>query len=354
MRLPRNLPALILGSVLLVVAAWLAGRNVWDAPANALVVYCAHDAEFSEPILQEFERQTGIPVLIRFDTEATKSLGLINLLIQEKSRPRCDVFWNNELLGMLDLQSRGILEPYRGSGHQRIPDRFKDPEGYWTGFAARLRVHIVNSSEGTVDETAVEHIWKEESLDRVAIAKPLYGTTLTHYTVLADAWGMEKLKAWHKETRGRGLQEVNGNSTVKNLVAQGSCRTGLTDTDDFFVAKDQKLPVGMLPVRIGKRRQTICIPNCVGLIQGTRRPDQAKQLIDFLLSAETELKLSQSTSRQVPLGPIESGKMSDEVRELAAWAEEGYDLRSLLPTRQACVAWLTEEYLQRSNGAATP
>ena len=40
-----------------------------------LVVYCAHDREFAEVVLQEFERQTGIPVSVRYDTEATKSLG---------------------------------------------------------------------------------------------------------------------------------------------------------------------------------------------------------------------------------------------------------------------------------------
>ncbi len=347
MRLPKNLLVIFLGVVLLAVAAWLSGRNVWNSPSNALVVYCAHDAEFSEPILKEFERRTGIPILIRFDTEATKSLGLINLLLQEKSQPRCDVFWNNELLGMLDLQAQGILEPYRGSGYERIPDQYKDPDGNWTGFAARLRVHIINTGDTKSHVQAVEHIWEHEKLNRVAIAKPLYGTTLAHYAVLADVWGMERLKTWHKETRERGLLEVNGNATVKNLVAQGACRAGLTDTDDFFVAKDNGSPVAMLPVRVGERRQTICIPNCVAMIRGGQRTSEARQLIDFLLSAETELKLSQSAARQVPLGAIDSGKLSTEVRELAKWAKEGYDLRPLLSARQACVTWLTAEYLQR-------
>src|SRR4029078_9618113 len=109
---------------------------------DRLVVYCAHDAEFSDAILREFERQTGIPVSVRYDTEATKSLGLVNLLKSEKDHPRCDVFWNNELLGMVDLKNAGVLEPYRGTGFARIPDRYKDPDGFWVGFAARLRVFI--------------------------------------------------------------------------------------------------------------------------------------------------------------------------------------------------------------------
>lgn len=360
MRLSKSVVVIVVGAILLGVAAWLSQRTIWSTPQQALVVYCAHDAEFSEPILKEFERRTGIPVLIRFDTEATKSLGLINLLIHEKSQPRCDVFWNNELLGMLDLQAQGVLAPYRGAGYERIPERYKDPEGHWTGFAARLRVHIINTNKMKTDPKAVEQLWKSDTLNQLAIAKPLYGTTLVHYSVLSQLWGMERLKAWHHETRQRGLNEVNGNATVKNLVAQGACSAGLTDTDDYFVAKDAGLPVAMLPVQVGEK-QTICIPNCVALIHGSQHTAEAQQLIDFLLSAETELKLAQSTSRQVPLGKIDDGMLPAEVRELARWAEEGFDLRPLHAARQACVTWLTEEYLQispakepASNGVPPP
>lgn len=347
MRLSKSVVVIVLGTLLLVVAAWLSQRSIWTKSSQALVVYCAHDAEYSEPILKEFERRTGIPVLIRFDTEATKSLGLINLLIHEKSQPRCDVFWNNELLGMLDLQAQEVLQPYRGAGYERIPDRYKDPEGYWTGFAARLRVHIVNTSKVKADPEAVEELWKADKLNSLAIAKPLYGTTLVHYAVLSQQWGLPRLKAWHRETRDRGLNEVNGNATVKNLVAQGACSAGWTDTDDFFVAKDAGLPVAMLPVRVNQN-QTICIPNCVALIQGSQHTPEAQQLIDFLLSAETELKLAKSSARQVPLGKMDPATLPTEVRELAVWAQDGVDLRLLYAARQGCVAWLTEEYLRYS------
>ncbi|MDB5389048.1 MAG: idiA [Planctomycetaceae bacterium] len=340
----RTAVLILLGVLILATGAWLAGRPMGGRLSRTLVVYCAHDAEYSEPLLKEFERRTGISVLIRFDTEATKTLGLVNLLLREKSQPRCDVFWNNELLSTLSLKEQGVLQPYRGLGFARIPDSYKDPEGYWTGFAARLRVHIVNNDKlphATAQD--VEELWQAENLNQLAIAKPLYGTTLVHYSVLAEVWGLERLQAWHRVTRKRGLQEVNGNSTVKNLVAQGACQAGLTDTDDYFVARDSGLPVSMFPVKIDDR--TICIPNCVALIAESRHPNEAQQLIDFLLSEETELKLAQSTARQVPLGPVDVNQLSPEVRELAEWAKTGYDLRGLGPEREACLHWLSSEYL---------
>ena len=69
-------------------------------------------------------------------------------------------------------------------------------------------------------------------------------------------------------------------------------------------------------------------------------------LIDFLASAETELALARSKSRQVPLGPVDETQLSDEVRRLKEWAAEGVDLRPLLPARRECLVWLKSEYLR--------
>jgi iron(III) transport system substrate-binding protein len=344
-------------------------RFVWQGGREPLVVYCAHDSIYSEKILRDFEKRTGVRVAIKFDTEATKSLGLVELLIREKDAPRCDVFWNNELLGTMDLKERGLLLPYKGPGHARIPAAFKDDEGHWTGFAARLRVFIINTDRMAATPEAVAESLRGD-LARVAIAKPLYGTTLTHYSALWKLLGGEPLKDWHRDWRARGVRETGGNAMVKQLVADGACDLGLTDTDDVFVAKDEGKPVAMLPVRLGdvlkpwnpfdkfddwaekdaaaleQFGNTICIPNTVAIIKGTRKVADAQRLADFLLSAETELALANAKSRQVPLGPVDTPKLSADVRQLTEWARRGYPLSGLGPARAACLAWLKSEYVK--------
>ena len=238
-------------------------------------MYCAHDSIYAEGILRAFEARTGIPVAVRYDTEATKSLGLVEMILQEKAAPRCDVFWNNEVLGTMRLQKSGVLHPYKGPGFNRIPASFEDPDGYWVGFAARLRVWIVNSDRLRPNQEAVDSLLAGR-LDRVAIAKPLYGTTFTQYCILWNLWGERKLKSWHRDCRARGIREVAGNAQVRSAVAEGACDLGYTDSDDFFVAKDDGKPVAMLPMRLEDGR-TICIPNTVSIIEGTRRPAEASQ-----------------------------------------------------------------------------
>jgi iron(III) transport system substrate-binding protein len=322
----RAFPLLAVGALL--CAWWLFQRLSGSRP---LVVYCAHDSIYAEAVLRDFTDRTGLAVAPRYDTESTKSLGLVELLVREKEAPRCDVFWNNELLGTLDLQEKGVLAPYRGSGWERIPAKYKEPDGHWTGFAARMRVEIKNTAleSGTV----------------LALAKPLYGTTLTHYAVLWQRWGREPLIAWHRELRQRGAREMNGNGAVKDAVAAGVCAVGFTDTDDFFAAQDARAPVTMRPIRLDDGA-TICIPNTVAIVRGTPREADARQLVDFLLSAETELALARSKSRQIPLGPVPADQVPAEVRELAEWAKQGVDLTGLGPARAECLDWLKAEYLR--------
>jgi iron(III) transport system substrate-binding protein len=331
----------LLGAGLLVAVLVAAYRYLWQGGRQPLVVYCAHDSVYSEGVLRAFERQTGIPVAVKFDTEATKSLGLAELLIREKSRPRCDVFWNNELLGTLDLQEKGVLLPYRGSGFERIPSQFKDPQGFWAGFGARLRVYVINTERLQPSEEAVRQVLSGD-LSRVAIAKPLFGTTLTHYSVLWSLWGEAKLKAWHSELRQRGLREVMGNAQVRNLVAEGVCDLGFTDSDDYFVVKDEGKPVAALPVRL-EDGSVICIPNTAAIINGTSRLAQAQQLVDYLLSEPCEVALARSRARQIPLGPVDEGDLPEEVRALKDWAKAGVPLTELGPARTACLNWLKGE-----------
>lgn len=323
---------LLLGLGLL-VATWQAVTR------GKLTVYCAHDSIFAEEILRDFQKKTGIQVAIKYDTEATKSLGLVEQIIREGDRPRGDVFWNNEVLGTLDLAERGLLEPYQGEGWKRIPVQFRDMDGRWAGFAARLRVVIRNTGA----EPKPVNLPEYGDLSRWTIAKPLYGTTLTHYSVLWARLGSDRVKHWHNGARARGLREVNGNGPVKDLVAAGTCVGGWTDTDDYFSAKDFGDPVAAEPFLLDDGT-TICIPNTVAIRKGTTRIDQARKLVDFLLSAQTELALARSKSRQIPLGKVDDAQIPEEVRALQPAAAKGVALGGLLKSRNACLEWLKQEY----------
>jgi iron(III) transport system substrate-binding protein len=344
----RSLLGQTLSLAIVLVALLLAYRWFWRSGDDTVVVYCAHDAVFADAVIAAFRQRTGIQVSVRYDSEATKSLGLLERLIAEADHPQCDVLWNNEQLGTMDLAARGLLSSYRGSGWDRIPAGYKDAEGRWTGFAGRVRVMIVNTMamHATTAEVRARLLG---DLHRVAIAKPLFGTTLTHYSVLWNALGSERLQAWHRESRERGLREVDGNGMVKTLVADGACDLGFTDNDDYFEAVDDGKPVAMIPARLGDLvpgggDDAIVIPNTVAIIAGAPHRHAAEQFADFLLSADAELMLATSASRQIPLGTVDERLLPPAVRDLRAQVAHATNLTGLAPARTACLAWLKQLY----------
>jgi iron(III) transport system substrate-binding protein len=113
---------------------------------DQVTIYVSTDRVFSEPILKAYERKTGVKVNAVYDTEETKSTGLANRLLAEKNNPQADVFWSNEPAPTLVLKSRGALAPYKSPNVEGIPSTFKDHDGYWTGFSARIRVIVYNTN----------------------------------------------------------------------------------------------------------------------------------------------------------------------------------------------------------------
>ena len=85
----------------------------WTSSGPEVVVYTAQDEEFAKPIFADFAGTTGIAVRPKFDAESTKTVGLANEIIEEAGRPRCDLFWNNEILLTLRLGRQGLLDVYR-------------------------------------------------------------------------------------------------------------------------------------------------------------------------------------------------------------------------------------------------
>ena len=316
---------------------------------DGLVVFCAHDLTYAEPILRAFEQRTGIPVEIVGDTEASKSLGLVERLLHDPGT-RCDLFWNNQIAGTDRLQAADLLVSYRGSGWKRIPDRYKDPAGQWTGFAARLRVWIVYRPSLSLDQIAP--YLQQPDWSQFAMSKPLYGTMLTQYSYYQETWPTGQLQEWHRQFLQRGGKLVAGNATVKDLVASGACQLGMTDTDDAFVAEEAGAPIAMRPITVGDllppRRAAesavaadgvFVIPNTVAILRRTKQLPAAQQLVDFLVSAETEQQLARSSSRQIPLGPVKSEQLPSQVTALLPWIARGIDLRNLTAAQAACLWW---------------
>lgn len=287
--------------IIVAVAAW------WQFSSTAIgpvvFVYVSHDQVFSEPILKDFEKDTGIAVRAVYDTEETKSAGAMNRLIAEKNNPQADVYWANEPVRAEVLRQQKIAAPYVSPNAAGIPATFRDSDGYWTGFATRARVLIVHRDVDPKPTSLLSYAetrWR----GRTVIANPLFGTTTDEMAALFALWGDERGRAFMQSLRDNGVKMSPSNGDSADLVARGEFAFSLVDSDDAVNRMKQHQPVDLIypdqrPDEIG----CLIVPNAAVLIAGAPHPEAGRKLIDYLLSNDTERKLALSDAAQIPLHP---------------------------------------------------
>lgn len=277
-------------------------------PTERVVVYCSQDREFAEGVFADFHIESKLAVAPKFDTEANKSVGIAVELEAEAARPRADVHWNNEILATIRLARKGLYEPYMSPAAAPFPDWTKAKDKSWQAFASRARVLIVNTNlvpeaerpKSLLDLTAPK--WK----GKVAMAKPLFGTTATQAACLFEVMGPDAAKQYFRDLKANDVQIVAGNKQSAAQVAEGRYAIGLTDTDDALIELNAGKPVAIVfPDRDGHkdhpRMGLLYIPNTLAVVKGAPNPDGAKRMIDYLLRAET--KLAEGGGYQIPLNP---------------------------------------------------
>lgn len=256
--------AAIVAAVLPVVS-WLKGK-----PAEEVIVYCAQDQTYAEPILGRFEEETGIRVKTVYDSEAVKTVGLANRLLAERNHPQCDVFWGNEEMRTRQLAAFNVWRETNG----------------WSAFGARVRCLVINTNLVSPEEVprSLLDLTNAQWHSRLAIAFPQFGTTATHFHVLRQHWGGPLWQQWCRGLVGNGAKVLDGNSTVVRMVGRGEAWIGLTDSDDVAAGQREGLPVARAPELEGT---LLFIPNTVGIVRGAPHPENAERLANYLQRQDT-------------------------------------------------------------------
>lgn len=278
------------------------------ASGETVVVYVAVDQYYAQPILEVFQRETGIAVAAVYDTEAAKTTGLVHRLITERHSPRADVFWNNEVAQTITLKQRGLLAQHVPDGAREVPPGFRDPDGYWTGVATRARVIVYNTERLPVENipASIADLARPELASRVAVAYPLFGTTRTHAAAIFAHEGPDAAQDFFRGLVSNGVRFVDGNATVRDLVADGVALAGLTDSDDVYAGMLRGDPISMtIPDQSGDG--TLLLPTTVAMLKNCPHPDAAKRLIDFIASDRVETLLAASEAAYLPLRPGVTG-----------------------------------------------
>ena len=294
-----------------------------------VVLYTSVDEPVARPILAEFTKRTGITVSIQTDIESNKSAGLVARLEAEKANPKADVWWGNEIFRTITLADAGVLAPYESPSAKDVPGAFKDPSHLWAGSGQRARVIAVHSDPANravnpLPNYSIEDVVRPQLKGRIAIADPRAGTTSGHVAALYVLWGEAKAEKFFRDLKANGIKVLGGNGDVATEVAKGTILAGLTDNDDVANAAAEGGKIrAVVPDQGPGGQGTLTIPCTVALVAGAKHPQDAKKLVDYLLSAEVEKRLidanfARYSVRESRASDVEDVKrMSVDYREVA-------------------------------------
>lgn len=293
---------------------------------RTVTLYTSVDAYVAQPVVAAYEKQSGTRVTLVTDTEATKTLGLVQRLVAERERPRCDVWWSGEALGTASLAAQGLLAPFTPDCITDFagvwPAHVSDRENRWFGVATRARVTGFNAARIRREDvpTSPAQLLAADASLRIGIARPQFGTTRSHIAALVALHGEPATTAWLEQFAKR-VRVYEGNSAVVQGIVNAEIDLGWTDTDDVWAGQangwqveaafdsTDDLPMG--------GRGPIVMPCTVGIIRNAPQPAEAQRLASFLLSADAERLMSQTESRNVPVRPALAEELANSDPRLA-------------------------------------
>ena len=303
-----------------------AGASAPDQPAGPtrqVVLYAAVDQAAARTLIDAFEVRSGIEVVLVGDTDSTRTVPLASRLESERGSPQADVWWSVEPYYTVRLAEAGVLEPFTATQAEADfggawPTTARAADGTWYGFARSARVIAYDTR--AIDPEAVPQTLRDlaepEWNGKVGMARPLFGTTVGHLAALTYLWGEGPTGSWLSAMESNGLRLYDSNTEVVRAIADGEIELGLTDSAAVWAAKARNAPVGLVYEAVeteagfGATPETVApllsfgpltLPNTVARVRGGPNPDEAAELIEFLLSAEGERLLMGGPWRFVPV-----------------------------------------------------
>ncbi|NKB46176.1 MAG: extracellular solute-binding protein, partial [Legionellales bacterium] len=220
-------------------------------------------------------------------------------LLHEQQKTAADVvfFQESGYLGL--LAQAGMLAPIDSRITAPIPAHFKDPNHYWVGASARMRVLVYNPEKVTADQLPIslEQLTDPKWRGRLGWA-PTNASFQAHISALRHLWGEEKTQQWLRDIIANQPVNYPRNSQIVQAVGQGEVDLGWSNHYYMHQLKKQNpnLPVMNYHFPEEGNAGNLLIVSGVGILAHSDKQALAEQWVAFLLSEYAQTYFAQSAS----------------------------------------------------------
>ncbi|GAB1428375.1 ABC transporter substrate-binding protein [Aminivibrio sp.] len=281
-------------ALLLVSCLLLSGT----AFAKELVVYSSVDEENAKNILDAFSAATGIKVNMIF----LSSGPAMSRIEAEKANPQADVWFGAPSENHIVAKGRGLTVPYVPPAAKDLAESFRDKEGYWHAFYMNPLGFGVLAERLKKDGKPVPASWDDllnPAYERmIQMPSPQSsGTAYAMIMTLIETFGEDKAFEYMKKLNPNIQTYTQSGTGPSKSLAIGETQIAIQFTPAFLKLVDEGYPAEVVFPKEGVGFEAAAL----SIIKGAKNMDEAKQLVDWIVSKEGQQVLSEKKTYFFPV-----------------------------------------------------
>ena len=276
----------LFNSVLPILPILIVFTFIGTIHAETLTVYSGRSKSLVEPIIKQFEKESGIEVKVSY----ANTTQLAATLLTEGAKSPAALFWAQDAGALGVVSKKGMFDKLPESVLSKIPSSFRDADGFWVATSGRARV-LAYSPERVKSEELPESIfdltqpmWK----GRVGWA-PTNASFQAFVTALRVQVGEEKVEEWLRGMKANDVQKYAKNTPIIEALAAGEIDLGLPN--HYYLLRFKKgnsgFPAAQTFFKASDPGNLVNVAG-IGLLKSSKNKEAALKFIDFLLSAKAQ------------------------------------------------------------------
>ena len=260
------------------------------------------------PLFDKFSELTGAKVEF-----LSMSSGEVITRTKAEGKPMADLWFGGGLDAFMAAKEDGLLDSYKSEMTDKVPERFRDEEGYYTSKGLTVVGFIVNDQileeKGLEAPKTWKDLAKEEYKGEIIMSNPaISGTNYAALKGLLDLYGEEEgWDLFEKINENIDFYSKRGKDPQEK-TAQGEFAIGIIPVDKkaFDAAEDNGLSV------VYPEDGVSWVPEGVAVFKDSENADVAKTFEDFMLTKEAQKMIAEIDGK--------------DTNQLIVEGAEGFDL----------------------------
>ena len=252
--------------------------------SKTLKVYSERQPQLIEPLLKEFEEQTGMKVEWIYSQK-----GLVQKIILERNNPVADIFLSSDISHLIDIADAGAA--IKLTPKSNIPDYLQTD--MWVGLTQRARIFYV-SNDLEIKNLDYEDLVRPEFKGRICTRSGFHPYNVSLFASLLEHHDEQWLEDYLTQLRSNLARKPQGNDRDQvKAIYGGVCDISLGNHYYYFQMlndENQKVWLDKASILFPNQTNRGAHVNISGIaLLNEETKSEAEILLDYLISEEAQI-----------------------------------------------------------------